>query len=124
MLPKKNRAKTEEIENIFKKGYFLNSNNLTLKFILTKEDTEPKVSFLTPKSTSKKAVVRNRLRRRGYEAIKSFLSLLPAGFVGAFVFGKKSEEFFGGRQEKRQTSKENIKIEIETILNKLRNNKK
>lgn len=120
MLPKKNRLNTKEVEDIFKKGSFLNSNNLTLKFILKKEGTSPKVSFLTPKTISKKAIVRNRLRRRGYEAIKGFFEVFPAGFVGAFVFGKKSEEFFGGGKEKKKIAKENIENEIKTILDKMR----
>ena len=120
MLPKKNRLNTKEVEDIFKKGSFLNSNNLTLKFILKKEGTSPKVSFLTPKTVSKKAIIRNRLRRRGYEAIKSFLDLIPTGFVGAFVFGKKSEESFGGEAEKKKIAKENIKTEIKSILDKIR----
>ena len=106
MLPKKNRLNTKEVENIFKKGSFLNSSNLTLKFSFNKENTEPKVSFLTPKSVSKKAVVRNRLRRIGYRSLKEFLPLFPKGFVGAFVFGKKSEEVFGARNTDKMIAKD------------------
>ncbi|MEI8270808.1 MAG: ribonuclease P protein component, partial [bacterium] len=64
MLSKKNRVNKKLIDKIFKEGRFVNSPNLTLKFI-KEESLYPKIAFISPKTASKKAVDRNLLRRRG-----------------------------------------------------------
>ena len=91
MLPKKNRANTGEVEEIFKKGRFINSLNLTFKYIKTSEKGI-KISFIAPKSVAKLAVKRNLLRRRGYTALKKYIDQFPAGTIGAFVFKKYQED--------------------------------
>ncbi len=113
MLPKNTRLNKNDIEILFKKSFFANSNNLTLKFLNNHSDF-PKIAFITPKNVSKLAVKRNSLRRKGYSVIKKYLKSLPKGFLGAFVFGKKSFSVFGiknGAQE--------LENEIKTILNKI-----
>ncbi|MEI7765141.1 MAG: ribonuclease P protein component [bacterium] len=119
MLSKKNRADKRLIDKIFKEGKFVNSPNLTLKFINTKEGNV-KISFITPKTVSKRAVDRNLLRRRGYVILKKHLSLFPIGFIGAVIFGKKSMVFFGGRKNKTKNPNQNLEKEINIILNKLK----
>ena len=118
MFPKKNRVEKKLVEKIFKEGKFLNSPNLTLKFI-KKETKIPQFVFITPKTASKKAVVRNLLRRRGYSALQKYVHILPENMAGAFVFGKKSLEFFGGRKNKTRNPIKNLEDEIEKILNKI-----
>ncbi len=86
MLPKKNRADTKTIEKIFTKGRFIVSPSLTFKFISNNNDESPRISFIAPKSVAKLAVKRNLLRRVGYNALKKYISLFPAGVTGAFVF--------------------------------------
>lgn len=120
MLPKKNRADRKAVEKIFKEGKFVNSQNLTLKFIQT-ESVYPQISFVVPKTVSKKAVIRNILRRRGYVVLKPFLTRFPIGFTGVFVFGKKSKDIFGGRKNKERNPIQNLNEEIKIILSKLRN---
>lgn len=120
MLPKKNRLDRKNIDIIFKNGHFVNSANLSLKFILNKEATLPRISFITPKTASKKAVVRNLLRRRGYAVLKKYFSKFPAGFSGAFIFGKKSTEFFAGRKTKTYNPIQNLDTEIKNIISKIR----
>ena len=119
MLPKEKRADTKAIEQIFQKGRFVGSPNLSLKFIATKEPIPAKISFISPKTASKKAPVRNLLRRRGYAAVSKYIDSLPQGFSGAFIFGKKSAEIFGGRKTKQHNPIQNLENEIKTILNKL-----
>ena len=126
MLPKKNRADRKSVERIFKEGRYVNSNNLTLKFILPhpsplliKERVFPQISFVVPKTVSKKAVVRNLLRRRGYAVLKPYLSTFPVGFTGVFLFGKKSKDIFGGRKNKTRNPIQDLENEIKIILNKL-----
>ncbi len=119
MLSKKNRVNKKLIDIIFKEGKFINSPNLTLKFI--KEGfLSPKIAFITPKTTSKKAIDRNLLRRRGYFIIKKYLKCFPTGFDGAFVFGKKSMEIFGGKKNKIKNPVKSLENEIKIILYKLK----
>ena len=118
MLPKKNRADKKLVEKIFQEGKFINSPNLTLKFIKEKI-LVPQISFITPKSVSKKAVERNLLRRQGYFILKKYFHKFPVGFSGVFIFGKKSMEFFGGRKNKKRNPIKNLEDEIKNILNKI-----
>jgi len=102
MLSKKNRADRKQIDKIFKEGKFLNSENLTFKFIiphpsplLIKERgklNSSRLSFIAPKSVAKLAVKRNLLRRRGYSALKKYINQFPTGLLGAFVFKKYQDD--------------------------------
>lgn len=92
MLPKKNRADKKTVEKVFKKGHFVNSPNLNFKFILYNNSNTSRISFVVPKSVSKKAVGRNRLRRRGYNALEKYIKQFPLGLVGVFVFKKLQED--------------------------------
>jgi ribonuclease P protein component len=91
MLPKKNRAGTKAVERIFKEGRSINSPLLTFKFII-KKGKDRKISFIAPKSVSKKAVDRNHLRRRGYAVLKNYLNEFPLGIIGIFVFKKYQDD--------------------------------
>lgn len=113
MLPKNNRLNKNDIEILFKKSFFANSQNLTLKF-LNNQSTSRKIAFITPKNVSKLATKRNSLRRKGYSVIKKYFKLLPQGFVGVFIFGKKSLEVFGVKNNTQE-----LENEIKTIFNKI-----
>lgn len=110
MLPKANRANTKEIDAIFKGGKFLNSPNLTFKYLLSsaKADLKTnKISFIAPKSVAKLAVKRNALRRKGYRILKKLIDQFPFGIVGAFIF------------RKFQDDSSILENEIENILSKI-----
>jgi ribonuclease P protein component len=107
MLPKKNRADTKTLEKIFKEGKFINSSNLTFKYVLNDNSGIPRISFIAPKSVAKLAVRRNFLRRRGYNILKKYLDQFPTGIFGAFVFRKNQDDVFI------------IENEIKTILAKI-----
>jgi len=92
MLPKKNRADTKAVEKIFKEGRFLNSPNLTFKFILKGNSVSPQISFIVPKTVSRLAVKRNFLRRLGYNALQKHLEQFPTGISGVFVFKKYQDD--------------------------------
>ena len=126
MLSKKNRVDKKLTNEIFKKGRFINSSNLTLKFFISasaknndKKAFPPRVSFITPKTVSKNAVVRVLLRRRGYAVLQRYLCNFPAGFAGAFVFGKNGLSVFGGRKNKENNPIKNLENEIKEILHKI-----
>lgn len=87
MLAKKNRVVTGEVDKIFKEGRFLNSSNLTFKYIILKS-APPRISFIAPKNIAKHAVERNLLRRHGYQALKKYFHKFPPGLIGVFIFKK------------------------------------
>jgi ribonuclease P protein component len=92
MLKKKNRADKNAVGKIFKEGKFLNSLNLTFKYILTKDSLIPRISFIVPKSVAKLAVKRNLLRRHGYTVLQKYTDQFPAGILGVFVFKKYQDD--------------------------------
>jgi ribonuclease P protein component len=124
MLPKNNRADKKAVEKIFKKGAFVNSNSLSLKYILENNTTSPRISFIVPKAVEKRAVKRNSLRRRGYIILKKYFSKIPNRFLGVFIFNKikparnaSSTADAGGEKE---FLSEIIEKDIKIILTKLK----
>ena len=107
MLPKKNRASKKDVDEIFKDGFFFNSPNLTFKFLIKKDVIGTRISFISPKSISKKAVIRNKLRRTGYRALQKHQNLFPSGLIGVFIFKKYQDDI------------SIIENEIKTILSKI-----
>jgi ribonuclease P protein component len=107
MLLKKNRADRKAIEKIFKDGRFLNSPNLTFKFLIKKNSTTPQISFIAPKSVAKLAVKRNLLRRRGYGVLNKYINQFPSGVLGVFLFKKYQDDVL------------TIENEIKNILSKI-----
>lgn len=126
MLKKENRVNKKIIEQIFracppngKEGAFINSENLTFKFILNKNSNISAISFIVPKTISKSVVKRNILRRRGYFVLKNYLKKLPKNIMGVFIFSKKSLECFAGKKSKNYNPISNLEYEIKNILNKI-----
>ena len=98
MLKKINRADKKTVEKIFKacppngrEGKFLNSFNLTFKFLKTSQ-TGKKISVLVPKNVVKLAVKRNLLRRLGYRALEKHILNLPSGIMGVFIYKKYQDD--------------------------------
>ena len=120
MLPKKNRADKNIVKRVFAEGRFVNSENLTFKYVLDKENHIPMVSFVVPKTVSKKAVARNLLRRRGYSLLEKYFNEIPKNTLGVFILGKKSLATFGGKGKIKKTiSLLNFNKEIRQILKRL-----
>jgi len=119
MLKKKNRADRKTIAKIFQDGAFVNSPNLTFKFIFDPRFKIPIISFITPKTVSKSAVKRNTLRRRGYGVLQNYFNDLPNNLAGVFVFGKNSLAHFAGRKNKKHNPILNLEDEIKNILSKI-----
>ena len=122
MFSKKNRLEKKKVEQIFKQGKFVSSPNLTFKYIAVSplsHPNKPKISFISPKTTSKKSVDRNLLRRRGYAALKKHIDQLPSNIMGVFIFSKKSQQVFGGNKNNKNNPFLNLSKEIQVILKKL-----
>jgi ribonuclease P protein component len=92
MLPKKNRADKKAVEKIFKEGKFLNSPNLTFKYIKNQKLSVPRISVIAPKSVAKLAVKRNLLRRRGYGVLGKYINQFPLDIWGVFIFKKYQDD--------------------------------
>jgi len=89
MIPKRNRVDKKSVELIFKEGRFINSPNLTFKFIKKTGNTHPRISFIAPKSVAKKSTTRNLLRRRGYYSLKKHINKISPNIIGVFIFKNK-----------------------------------
>ncbi len=119
MSLKVGRIGKKDIEQLFKKGRYITTPHLTLKFLNNLNFNEKsKISFITPKTVSKKAVERNILRRRGYAILKNNLIKIPDNFIGVIIFGKKSCPLFGGRKTKKNNPFVNLSEEIKNLFEK------
>lgn len=92
MLPKINRADKKTVEKVFSGGKFINSPFLTFKFILTKDPSPPRISFIVPKNVAKLAVKRNLLRRLGYNILKNYIEKFPSGIIAVFIYKKYQDD--------------------------------
>lgn len=79
MLPKINRlTKQKDFEILFKGGRSFKNKFLALRVI--KNNTEEiKIGFVVSQKVSKKAVVRNKVKRRLRESVKPILSEIKKG---------------------------------------------
>lgn len=76
-LPKKNRLKKKkDFEEVFKKGKAFRGNFLFVRYL--KNDLQfPRFAFIISAKVSKKAVVRNHIRRYLSEAVRIKLKNIP-----------------------------------------------
>ena len=88
MLPKKNRISKKDVDFLFKNGKFVRVGDLSLRFFLDKTRFPPKVAFIAPKTITKKATLRNLLKRRARAVARKYVDSLPHGFSGVFLFRK------------------------------------
>ena len=110
-MKKENRLKKrKEFAYIFKKGESLGSRHIVLTFVPSKLK-KYKVGFSCGKKVGK-AVVRNKVKRRIKEAVYIYRDLLKSGYNYIFV-GKQNSSF---------ATFEEIKQEVEFLLNKMSEN--
>ncbi|HOK00650.1 MAG TPA: ribonuclease P protein component [Candidatus Paceibacterota bacterium] len=80
MLPLNNRLKKKkDFEEVFKNGKSYKENSLQLKFLENNLKTS-RFGFVVSKKFSKKAVVRNKIKRRLREIIRKNLIYIKKGF--------------------------------------------
>jgi ribonuclease P protein component len=80
MLPQNNRLQKEkDIERVYKKGKGFKEDFLILKTV--KNDlTQSRFGFIVSQKVSKKAAVRNKVKRRLREIIKKYIEVIEPGF--------------------------------------------
>lgn len=73
-------------------GKAVRGRSISLKYLIDTR-TDYQVAVIVSKKVSKKAVVRNLLRRRTYAAIREHSALIPDGFKGVFsVFDESLQD--------------------------------
>jgi len=89
MLPKNKRISKDLFAELLKKGVVLHSPLFSFR-VMKEGVRELHVSFVVSKKTAASAVDRNKMKRRGYSAVRNILKTAPVKtpFVGAF-FCKK-----------------------------------
>lgn len=65
---------------LYKNGQIARTKNLTFKYILNKKRQLPRIAIVVSKKVAKRAVDRNRIRRRIYEIIRLELDNFTASF--------------------------------------------
>ena len=95
MLPKKTRIPRSLFKNAIIGTRFVNSSYFTLRYKILSareqtggKNTKKRFAFVIPKTAAKKAVVRNKIRRRGYGIIRKNLSNIKEGVVCVFLAKK------------------------------------
>jgi ribonuclease P protein component len=92
MLPKKHRLKKKkDFEKVIKKGKGARGDFLNLKF-LTNNLKVVRVGFVVGQKISKKATVRNRVKRRLREVMRINLKKIKPGYDLIFFTRKGIEE--------------------------------
>lgn len=91
MLPNINRLKkTKEIEQVFKKGKGHKEGFLFLK-IAKNNLNASRFAFIVSRKVAKKAVLRNKIKRRLRELVGARLPEIKKGFDGVLVAQKNIE---------------------------------
>ncbi|GIW67201.1 MAG: hypothetical protein KatS3mg096_069 [Candidatus Parcubacteria bacterium] len=93
MLKKKYRLKGEEIKNFFSRSYQKISNDIFLVYFQKNNLNHPRFAILPQKEVFKKAVQRNKARRRVYAIIREFLKKKKTKNYDFFIILRKDVDF-------------------------------
>ncbi len=92
MLPKQNRlTKQSDFDKVNKKGKVCGGRFLILKTAKNNLESS-RFAFIVSQKISKKAVVRNKIKRKLREAVKNNLSEIKSGYDIVFFTKKAIEE--------------------------------
>jgi ribonuclease P protein component len=84
IIKKTNRiSKTRELQNVFRFGKAVHAAALVIKFVKKPKEKQSRTAFIISKKISKKAVVRNKIRRVMREELR--LKLLPNMPIGDYI---------------------------------------
>ncbi len=87
-MPPKNRLKKELVKDIVKRGKAAKNSNVFLKYLFIPGRTKS-FSFIVSSKVSKRAVLRNKLKRRARAAVLELLPQVKNGYL-VVVFFKKN----------------------------------
>ncbi len=104
MLPKKRKLHKSEFPEIISKGRTFHTSHLYARVVF--DDTYTRVAFVVPKKVAKEVILRNKIKRRGYNILKK-IEIKP---LRGIFFAKKGIE---------KLSFEKMKGEIVDVLSKV-----
>jgi len=91
MLPKINRLKKKrDFEHVFKQGRGLKQGFLSLKFVKNGLEAT-RFGFVVGQKVSRKAVIRNKVKRRLRDLVRGRIGEIKKGFDVVIVAGKGAE---------------------------------
>lgn len=93
MLSKKNRLNRKYFKLLFKKGKRKIFSGFNLLFLKNDNLENCEIGIIIPSSVFKKAVLRNKLKRRTRSAILNFLKREKIKYRIVFIFKKESADF-------------------------------
>ncbi len=80
MISKHNRFnRRNHVRYVYRKGQFIRSKYWSLNYISKPVDKSYKLAVVVSKKVSKRAVVRNRIRRRLFESVRQSHQVIPPG---------------------------------------------
>lgn len=86
MLPKRKRVTKELFQDIMKNGKILSSPLFLLRY---KAQKQAQYAIVVPKNVGKQAVLRNKLRRQGYNALAQNTKI--PSILGIFFYKKQTK---------------------------------
>jgi len=110
MLPKKERLSREEFNRFFSVGKRFSAPSLQVVYV---SNPTFHASVVVPKKVAKRAVVRNKIRRRIYDIVRRHKSVLENR--GVFIFFTKT----GIERKSYAQLKEDVESVLGTILEKI-----
>jgi len=126
MLSKNNRIqKKKDIERIFKEGKSFREDLLVLKTVKNNLDAS-RFGFIVSRKISKKANIRNKIKRRLREIVKSKMKLLKSGTDNLLITlpsearGKKKQNFFALPGIEKKESFKALEEIIEKLFKKVK----
>lgn len=102
MLPSSRRVNKAYFKEIFHKGSFFQSSNLSLIVLFSPSlAPESRIAFSVSSKVAKSAVQRNKLRRQGYSVVSKLLKNIKPSYLGVFVLknGATKLDFESYREE-------------------------
>lgn len=91
MLPRKNRLTQEvDFQAVLKSGKTVHGRYYAFLYVKT-EAVQKKIGTIVPNKISKKAVVRNKIKRAARTATSRMLKELSGGILGVFLAKKQAE---------------------------------
>ncbi len=86
MLPKQNRlSKKKDLERVFKQGRFFKNDFFTLRLAKNNSKNAPRFGIIVSGKVSKKAAVRNKVKRRIRAAVKDLIAKAKPGTEAVII---------------------------------------
>lgn len=93
MLPKRQRATKQLIENLFKNARRIKTSRFLVSFVALPGQKTPCISMVVSKKKAKSAVLRNRLRRKGYISVAPLVKNIKENMVILVSFDDGNPNF-------------------------------